>query len=194
MNTNRKHMVMADLLYPAFLGTLIYSTVDKINKPESPWSISAGVLVFCLLLHYVMDYLYTKLDRPAEYSWWHFGLDGAIVLCMFFAVRGALDANSMPWGLPPVAWLVMTKLAAVLWELAEPGTRTNRKRLAIGSDAAFGLGYILAWLFCSPYSFLLSIWVSLDAICYRLYDLYLEKSRRERAALVVEVRVDVGDT
>jgi uncharacterized membrane protein len=195
MNVDRKHKVMAELLYPAFLGALIYDAAKKIEPANGLTLSLAGVLIVLLLLHYLMDYLYTITHRPADYSWWHFWLDAVIVLCLFFAVRGAMDANSMPWGLPPVAWLVVTKVAAVLWEFAEvpAGPRWRTKRLAIATDAVFGIFYVVAWVFSAQSLLALSAVVLLDVLAYCFYDRYSERVRREQSGIVVEVRVDAGD-
>ncbi len=35
MNANRKDLVMYNLLYPAFLGTFIYTAVDKASQDSA---------------------------------------------------------------------------------------------------------------------------------------------------------------
>jgi len=84
----------------------------------------------------------------------------------------------------------------VLWEFAEvpAGPRWRTKRLAIATDAVFGIFYILAWLLFPQSSLALAVVVLLDVLAYCFYDRYSERLRREQSALVVEVRVDVGET
>jgi hypothetical protein len=179
MSLNRKHLVMSNLLYPAFLGTFIYSAVDTINQDIDFVYSPAGLLVICLLIHFVMDYLYS-VDQPTArggYSIWQFALDIGIVVCLFFALRAALQ-QSVPLGLSPVIWLSIMKVGALFWEVSElkGGHWTKIKLLEVSMDTFFAFVYVvLAFSLSAPASLVLSIVVLADACGYWIHDYYAKQ-------------------
>jgi hypothetical protein len=186
-NRGRLHLVMSSLLYPAVLGTLIYAAFQKFDERPAFFISAQGVLAFALLLHYVLDYVYTVVhERGSSYSLPKFLADFLIVICMFLATQEVLGVRSNPSPLAPVWWMCLTKVFALLWEFGELGlkqwARPKRwsplKRLAIGTDMAFAAFYVALGLrFGARQPLLLAVVVLLDAGGYAVHDHYAKKLR-----------------
>lgn len=161
MTRSRKPAIITGLLYPGLLGSLLYEAAPKLaGLPHE-----TIVLVLAMLWHYVLDYIYTyDRDPAAPYDWLMFIADALIVVCLYSAIRFAYAHDT------PLAWLFMlgTKLAAFLWELADArhGGFDQAKHRALGSDWAFCWPYLLGLFFLPDQPWALVVVLLLDAGVY----------------------------
>lgn len=161
MSRSRKPAIITGLLYPALLGSLLYEAVPKLDGLPN----ETIVLVLVMLWHYVLDYIYTyDRDPAAPYDWFMFIADALIVVCLYFAIRSAYAHETS------LAWLFMlgTKLAAFLWELADArhGGFDRPKTLALVSDWGFCWPYLLGLFFLPDQPWALVVVLLLDASVY----------------------------
>lgn len=118
----RLHQIMYAMVYPAVLGSFLYTFWDKAAKGKFelndplPWLI--GLLFIALL---TLDYVYSLAAAiVARYSLVKFVLDLLIVVLLYLTLQALfkekveLVDKVLPW-----VWLFLIKLLAVAWELAD---------------------------------------------------------------------------
>lgn len=190
---SRWHVVMASLLYPAFLGNMIYFAVDTAQKTPGFYGRFANtLLILALLLHYVLDYAYTVIDRGHEYPPFKFLADCGIVLCLYAALLVALEqageryAPLPEWFRQPVGWMLATKCLALAWEAWSAACRRSvAQTLALRMDGGFALAYLTlawagsAWLSAAGARIALAFVVLADAVGYVIH---AQRESAERAA------------
>lgn len=82
--TLRLHNLLYNLLYPAFLGTLIYNYFDKYPA----LSTGVGVTLFLMLILFSLDFIYSLSEEVIRnYSGWQFVFDIFIVGLLFIAAK-----------------------------------------------------------------------------------------------------------
>ncbi|BAV33647.1 hypothetical protein SCL_1336 [Sulfuricaulis limicola] len=143
MNDVRWCVVMNNLLYPAVLGTLIYTGFNEFSG-HAIWGEQA-FLALALFVLYVMDYAHSVSEGNRKaYTSGRFLADLVIVACLFIAGNAILGENLFP-AVHPAWWLLGTKLAALWWEcwghLREKWP--PRKRVEVETDTAFALVYLI---------------------------------------------------
>ncbi|MCR4345890.1 MAG: hypothetical protein NUV55_01600 [Sulfuricaulis sp.] len=144
MSDARWCVVMNNLLYPAVLGTLIYTGFNEFSD-RTIWGEEA-LLALALFILYVMDYAHSVSDgNRKSYTHGKFWADLVIVSCLFLAGNAILGENIFP-SIHPAWWLLGTKAAAIWWEswghLGEKWP--PRKRVEVETDTAFALIYLVA--------------------------------------------------
>lgn len=181
MPDQRWFQIMTSLLYPAVLGTLIYTFAEKTvpgARLEDPlfWG---GCSLFAL---FVFDYAHSlRGDVRASYDGRKFLADLFIVSFLFLAGKAVLKAPVVS-GIDYVWWLFFAKLAALIWEYAEskraaPGRagQAASRKLVFGreTDLALGITYlvigILAFLGVQWWTWAVAAAMALDAIQYYRY-------------------------
>lgn len=143
MNDVRWCVVMNNLLYPAVLGTLIYTGFNEFSG-HAIWGEQA-LLALALFVLYVMDYAHSVSEGNRKtYTSGKFLADLVIVACLFIAGNAILGENLFP-AIHPAWWLLGTKVAALWWEcwgqLREKWPA--RKRVEVETDSAFALVYLI---------------------------------------------------
>ena len=186
-NTSRWHLVIASLLYPAFLGNMLYLAIEESAKFDIRATYSStGLLIAILLIHYVLDYVYTVInDKRNDYDPFAFICDFLIVVFLYLGVKAAVAAHVAANGQPPSAtadmlflpalWLSLEKIAAVSWELRRAFKDTNKfktrlKKIAVfalTTDSLVAVAFIAAYFLktCLPFG-LLVVAVLADALLY----------------------------
>lgn len=147
MNDERWCIVMNNLLYPAVLGTLIYTGFNEFSGLLL-WGEQA-LLALALFVLYVMDYAHSVGNGNKKiYSRGKFWADLVIVACLFIAGNAILGENLFP-SVHPAWWLFGTKVAALWWECwGHLGEKwPPRKRVEVETDTAFALLYLIAGIF-----------------------------------------------
>jgi hypothetical protein len=147
MNDVRWCVVMNNLLYPAVLGTLIYTGFNEFSG-HAIWGEEA-LLALALFVLYVMDYAHSVSEGNRKtYTPGKFLADLVIVACLFIAGNAILGENLFP-AVHPAWWLLGTKVAALWWECWEHlrGKWPPRKRVEVETDTAFALLYLIAAIY-----------------------------------------------
>lgn len=161
-NGTRLHLAMTGLIYPAFLGAVIYEGLPKLLSllTGSKISGSVGFLIIALIILYSYDFVYTVKDNPKGYGGTQFLSDLLIVLCLYFATKIVFSAfipsdqnNQEPLFITdylntPVVWLFLTKLLSVFWEIyehADPDANKQDKLFDILSDVGPGILYFFIY-------------------------------------------------
>lgn len=148
MSDQRWFQIMTNLLYPAVLGTLIYTFADSTLKPgvcvDDPlfWG---GLALFPL---FMFDYAHSlREDVRASYDASKFLADLVIVSCLFLAGKAILKAPVFSQ-VDYVWWLFGAKAAAVIWEQREsksgPAGRKSQPAQAASRLVVFGIETDLA--------------------------------------------------
>lgn len=132
----RWFQIMTNLLYPAVLGTLIY-TFAQHSLAEASLSDPMFVGGLALLVLFVMDYAHSlRDDVRTSYDRWKFLADFIVVVGLFLAGTAVLSQPVFPT-VAYVWWLFMAKVAAVAWERAEAAHRPEAAEVV--SRMLFGL-------------------------------------------------------
>jgi hypothetical protein len=192
----RPQLVVANLLYPAFLGNMVYEAANKLFDTPGSFSWPARFVVLALLVHFVLDWVYTVVEVDPDaapqggYKFAQAVCDLFLVLCLYVAVRLALDKPPIVFGgirpiLDPVFWLVVAKVVAVAWEAREiddwraPRSWPPLKQLELGLDGGFALLYLLLLWFgpndMSARNLCFAALIALDCVGY---ELHARRSRR----------------
>lgn len=183
-NANRLHIVTSGLFYPAFLGNMSYVAAEKLFRTPIFYDVPTSLLVIALLLHYVMDWAYTVINKEQQqpYTAPKFITDLIIVVCLYVAFRlalkeeGVLFTGASPWVSEPALWLLITKVCALLWEYSEVGGKAIHswrriKKLEVGMDTGFAVFYLAFLLKLLPTaSWLLALIVLADALGYAVHE------------------------
>lgn len=178
--TSRLHLVVASLLYPAFLGNMLYLAIEKLDVRAA--LSASGLLVIFLLMHYVFDYVYTVInDEKNDYDLPAFICDLLIVIFLYLSLKTAVDAyvlvNTLDTTVGPIAseilflpalWLALEKTAAFFWELRRQYKVTDQFKSRLTKIAVFALvtDSVMALSFMTIYFFsaYLSLWVLVVAV------------------------------
>lgn len=195
MNDARWCVVMNNLLYPAVLGTLIYTGFNYLSSPAL--GVEEALLMLALFVLYIMDYAHSVSDGnrktyTRDKFWW----DLTIVACLFFAGNAILGNNIFP-AIHPAWWLLATKTAAVLWE--NLGHTTDkwpvRSLIEVETDSAFMLIYFviaLSSLAATVPTLILAAAIAGDAYYYHRFESLVQaagkpgtkpRARRARARM-----------
>ena len=181
-------MVLVGLLYPAFLGSLIYNPVENFYKEHASggklkWPLDIPLdefaLIAALLSHFALDYIYSiDRDDNAPYDWLMFIADSAIVTFLFLSIQYALRSSGADRA-SVVVWLFLlaTKIAAFVWELADGwhrGSDRNNER-AVLMDLGFCYVYALGMLLLPDRPLVLASVVALDALFYVIHDHFAKR-------------------
>jgi hypothetical protein len=185
--SQRRHLFIAGLVYPAFLGNMTYVAAEKLFREQEYFTLLTTSLVLALLLHYVMDWLHTSSAKATDYLPAQLLWDFLIVVCLYVAMRLALNEQGQltqrfwPFLREPASWLAITKVLAVFWEAVSASTYNpknwfHRTHAALIIDLAFfGVYLALAtvatqgWATTPCISAALALAVFLDAVAYYLY-------------------------
>lgn len=183
MLPSRKPAIVTGLLYPSFLGALVYEAIPKLFYGEPKrLPLETIALIAALLWHYVLDYIYTyDRDKDAPYDWVMFITDALMVLCLFLAIRQSYAGSALQAADARI-WLFMlgAKLAAFVWELAEArysGFDRNKTR-ALLTDWVFCWPYMLGMFFSPDQPLLLAGVLVADAGAYLLHQHYVRRALR----------------
>lgn len=164
LRRSRWNLVITGLLYPAFLGNLVYLAFEKNLELNPATFLSfAGLLVASLLLHYVLDYVYTVEERP-DYGASAFVFDLLIVFFLYLGVKAAIASHELSvtssQAVPSdiffklALWFGFSKLSALAWELHRAWVDSNGfsarlkkiSVLALATDGAVAaLALIVYW-------------------------------------------------
>lgn len=141
MPDQRWFQIMTNLLYPAVLGSLIYTFAES-AVPGAQLDDPLLWGGFSLLVLFVFDYAHSSREEVrATYDGWKFLADLLIVSFLFLAGKAVLKSPVLP-GIDYVWWLFFAKLAAVVWELTElRRAQPSQARQAASRklDMAFGM-------------------------------------------------------
>lgn len=172
---SRWQVVLANLIYPAFLGNLIYLAFEDVFRDHRFLFEPAGLLVTVLIVHYVFDFAYTVIEISARRNGaFEFVAGMGIVFALYMSVRTALllhdkDADVASIVGAVTLWVWIMKTLAVCIEIAD-GYRSGRtdrlKNVEIATDLAFFLFYAALILFAIRNVSLLAFVVLLDAAAY----------------------------
>lgn len=170
---------MTNLLYPAVLGTILYTFGDEAWKhramPIAEIQTEAALLGLALVVLFSFDYAYTLTDNGnRDYGPWQFSLDGLALLLLFLAGKAILDVNAPEWAWLPVL-LLAVRLSALLYEISRlPKSRSSASAVkawrSYESDAYLVLVYLVVaslWLLAPgawPWALVAAMLV--DAACY----------------------------
>jgi hypothetical protein len=181
MPDQRWFQIMTNLLYPAVLGTLIYTFAER-TVPGAHLDDPLLWGGFALFALFVFDYAHSSREEVrASYDGWKFLADLLIVSFLFLAGKAVLKAPVLP-GVDYVWWLFFAKLAAVIWEYreskqaqpSEAGHAASRK-LAFGieTDWALCIVYlaigVLAFLGVQWWTWAVAGAMAFDAVQYYRY-------------------------
>lgn len=135
----RLHQIMYTMVYPAVLGSFLYTFWDKTAKGRFEWSDPLPWLIGLLFIALLtLDYVYSLAAAiVARYSLVKFVLDLLIVVLLYLTLQALFKEKVevvdkvLPW-----VWLFLIKLLAVAWELADrsqqvagaSGTRAEKAR------------------------------------------------------------------
>jgi len=157
MPDQRWFQIMTNLLYPAVLGSLIYTFAES-AVPGAQLDDPLLWGGFSLLALFVFDYAHSSREEVrATYDGWKFLADLLIVSFLFLAGKAVLKSPVLP-GIDYVWWLFFAKLAAVIWEFIESrraqpsqaGSAASRKlanAFGIETDLALCVIYlVIGWL------------------------------------------------
>jgi hypothetical protein len=121
----RWFQIMTNLLYPAVLGTLIY-TFAQHSLASASLSDPMFMGGLALLALFVMDYAHSLRDEVrTTYDGRKFLADFIVVVGLFLAGTAILNQPVFPT-VAYVWWLFMAKAAAVAWNVRRQ--RINRRR------------------------------------------------------------------
>lgn len=133
---SRWHIAMTVLLYPAFLGALMYEGFEKLvtlTEKNVTCPCATILLIAAMFILYVFDFIYTNVEK-VEYDGSNFLCDLIIVIFLYFSFKVAFLQIEIPcvekcdsnlkstlseYLQTPAIWLLLTKLASVIWELTE---------------------------------------------------------------------------
>ncbi len=161
-NNAKLYVLMANLLYPAVHGTLLYTLMQAIvdsaslTDPNVMLQRHAEVVfLMCLVVHFAVDYLYTIInERKPDYELPQFLFDFVIVACLFLAGSvippKAIESSQKVGDLlsNPAVWLCVGKLAGACWEWWLRQRDGNRGKFGLLSDMYFfSLYFMLAFVF-----------------------------------------------
>lgn len=148
----RWHSIMTGLLYPAFLGNLIYMAFERVIDTPPFFTTATGLLIIALVFHYIFDFSYTVINkRTGVYGFLKFIGDLGIVVTLYLSIQSALQQHAPmrvapEWFATPALWLFATKTFAVYWEFVEEpnASKWNTiKKLEFSTDFGFGLVYLV---------------------------------------------------
>lgn len=148
----RWHSIMTGLLYPAFLGNLIYMAFEKVIDTPPFFTTATGLLITALVFHYIFDFSYTVINkRTGVYGFLKFIGDLGIVVTLYLSIQSALQQHAPlrtapEWFATPALWLFATKVFAVYWEFVEEHNFSQWntiKKLEFFTDFGFGVVYLL---------------------------------------------------
>lgn len=183
------HTIITGLIYPAFLGALIYEAVEKIADFKMYQGTIApllcqGILMLLLSLHYVCDFYYTTGDKvSAVYSKVRMASDLGIILCMYIALKTAMSQSVSSVSAKICLLLFLTKLCACLWEITGIQEKSiwERKMRDLNSETQLGLKldmsffvlYLASAIFLvltPKYYWTLFLLIAADISCYIFFD------------------------
>ncbi len=132
MTDKRWFQIMNNLLYPAVLGTLLYTFVD--TTVPSIGLDDPGLWGACaLFVLFIFDYAHSSSETVKEnYDGKKFLFDFLIISFLFLAGKDVLNDSVLP-NIDYVWWLFLSKLAAVGWEFSE---RKDRQKSNAGKALA----------------------------------------------------------
>lgn len=138
----RWFQIMTNLLYPAVLGTLIY-TFAQHSLASASLSDPMFMGGLALLVLFVMDYAHSLRDEVrTTYDGRKFLADFIVVVGLFLAGTAVLNQPVFPT-VAYVWWLFMAKAAAVAWERAEaahqPKATEAARRMLFGLETDLAL-------------------------------------------------------
>ncbi|HEY1092547.1 MAG TPA: hypothetical protein VGE47_15735 [Burkholderiaceae bacterium] len=193
--SSRWFLLMANLLYPALLGTLIYNATAEGNVPwVKDWHRFSwlDLLRLCVLAHFCVDYVYTVVsERGRQYDFFSSFLpDFLILICLWWAAR-SINATLNPpllnasWSTAnPLLWLCLGKLLAVAWELKLrwPVKRGLQNDSPFWSDACAAFAYIATFMIADKqmHAFWLIVLLTLDSLSY-----WWEDCKRQQTARAI---------
>ena len=182
---DKRRLFIGSFIYPAFLGNMTYAAAERLFKYPDFFTCVTTALVLALLLHYLLDWLHTyAADRylPAQLLW-----DLLIVVCLYVALRLALqeegELKDRFWRplQEPAAWLLATKVLAVMWEAVaasvyRPLAWLTQKHHGLLFDLFFGICYlgitlaaVYGWRGETERNATLALVLLLDALSYHVY-------------------------
>jgi hypothetical protein len=110
--TERLHNLVYGLLYPAFLGSLIYNYVDQ----RQSMRLEATLVLIFLLLLFALDFVYSLAKVVMEnYSIAQFAIDLIVVVLLYIAAK-SIPGERLFIGFAPWGALALSRAAAALWE------------------------------------------------------------------------------
>jgi len=115
-----QHKFVIGLVYPSFLGSVIYNILDKFNYIYMMDNILRYLVFVLVLLVYVMDYLYTDTEEVKEYyNTQQCLLDLTIVGLLYWSIMVILDYKNYPFPEIYIAIsLFLSKFINLIWEFS----------------------------------------------------------------------------
>ncbi len=167
LSSLRLHQIMYTMVYPAVLGSFLYSFWDKAATKQFSWDDRlpwVGGLLFIAVL--TLDYIYSLATTIVQrYSWPKFVMDFLVVVLIYFAMSALLKPDLKGWDLVLLwVYLFAIKLLSWIWELCDyrqqnlpkPGDAAKRARpLPIGKN---GVETDLALLLAAAFFGVVSYW------------------------------------
>jgi len=185
MNGSRWSVVMNHLMYPAVLGTLVYSTLIAITGHGLGFETTLLVVVFLAL--FTMDYAHSVDENnlktyTQDKFWWD------LTSVVFLLLAGvSIVGNSALTTIHPAWWLVCAKAVDVLREnvghVKDPWP--TRNRIEVETDAAFFVIYLALALCSLEFNFsplLLAVAVAADAYTYARFNSMVANANRPRSS------------
>ena len=156
------------LLYPAVLGSIIYTVLDTFSFENIIAEPVKHITVLLILLQYVFDYLYTNTDEiKTDYSALQGICDFAIVVILFISIN-AISENPRFVGYSSFVPLLLavSKFSALSWELF----RGKKNSLAIALFGTFTFLYAVTQLLIGRCPYLLLIVLFLDCLAFVAFE------------------------
>ena len=170
MKSEHRHIFITGLVYPAVLGTFLFTVIEHVydiswNAALSYQNLIHACVVLALFLHYAGDYVYTTdQERKTIYGTRRMFLDLLLVALLYLAMRETLDLSA-PFDSSRVAWLLAGfKVVCIVWERA--GSPDKHQALSTGVDFIFLALYTLVALAAGNMGILILIVLLVDASAY----------------------------
>ena len=168
-NREHGHAFICGLIYPAFLGAMIYEFFTELGK-HSPLQVGFILLIFAV---YTFDFLYTNdCYGKDRYNRIRVILDVILVSLVYMGAKAAMEVPD-----PSIAavffWMAGFKLLNFLWECF-PKENQNVEWIPLLTYLMFFVLYIVGCLaFPNPY--VLSVVLLADATVSYVWDEYETK-------------------
>lgn len=179
MPNQRWFLIMSNLLYPAVLGTVIYTFAEKILDPTDCITATQQLAGLMLITLFIFDYSHTLIEGiRVNYNGRKFFADFVIILCILLAGRAILG-KPVPLEANYAWWLFFAKTSAVLWELFDVNGKAMKAASRKLPNNFFGFETDL--FLCVVYAAIIGLaycefryweWCAISAMLFDAYQYY----------------------